>query len=119
MPIVRRRTPPSFPRGFAIDVVPFSGNLTLNANHAEALLQCSDGSGVTVSLPRNLPVGFYAIVEQGGAGQVTFAAATGATLVNRQTHAKTAGQYATVSVFVRTNVGGLSAEWALNGDTDT
>jgi hypothetical protein len=117
MPIVRRRTPPSFPRGLSLEIAQFSGALTLNANHVEALLQCTDGSGVTVTLPRDLPVGFFAYLEQGGAGQVTFAAGTGATLVNRQSHTKTAGQYALVSVFVRANDGGQSAVWALNGDT--
>jgi hypothetical protein len=117
MPLVRRRTPPSFPRGLALDIAQFSGNLTLTTSHIDGVLQCTDGSGVTVTLPRDLPVGYYALIEQGGAGQVTFAAATGATLVNRQTHTKTAGQYAVVSVFVRANIGGRSAEWALNGDT--
>lgn len=117
MPKVRRRTPPSFPRGLELEVVEFSGNLTLNSNHIEALLQSTDGSGVTVTLPRDLPIGFFCFIEQGGAGTVTVSAGTGATLVNRQSHTGTAGQYGIISVYVRANDGGLSAQWALNGDT--
>jgi hypothetical protein len=117
MGIVRRRTPPSSPRGLALEIVQFSASMTLDRNLVEAVLQCTAGGGVTVTLPRDLPVGFFCYIEQGGAGQVTFAAATGATLVNRQSHTATAGQYGLVSVFVRSNPGGLSAEWALNGDT--
>jgi hypothetical protein len=38
-------------------------------------------------------------------------------LQNRQTHTKTAGQYAVVTLFVSTNVGGNAATYNLTGDT--
>jgi hypothetical protein len=116
MPIARRRSPPSTPRGLAIDIVETSGASTISANDIEAILQSSDAGDVTYTLPRNLPVGFYCYIEQGGAGVITCAAGTGATLVNRQSFVKTAGQYALISLHVRANPGGQSAVWALNGD---
>ena len=45
------------------------------------------------------------------------AAASGANLRNRQSHTKTAGQWAGATLYVRTNSGGSAAEYVLNGDT--
>lgn len=117
MPIVNRKSPPTPPRGYTQDLVPITSDLTINANHADCILQVNSGSGVTITLPNNLRPGFFLFVEQSGAGQVTFTAASGATLVNRQSHTKTAGQYAVASVYVRSNSNNLSAEWLLMGDT--
>ena len=116
MPLVDRWGPPSFPRGLDLEIVQFTGNLTVTDDHRDAIMQCTDGSGVTVTLPRDAPVGRFVFFEQGGAGQITFAAASGGTLVNRLSYTATAGQYALVSVFVRSNSNGHSAVWALNGD---
>lgn len=116
MPLVDRWGPPSFPRGLDLEVVQFTGNLTVTDDHRDAIMQCADGSDVTVTLPRNAPVGRFVFFEQGGAGAVIFAAASGATLVNRLSYDRTAGQYALVSVFVRSNTNGMNAVWALNGD---
>lgn len=72
---------------------------------------------ISVSLPNNLPVGFNVGIIQDGAGQITYNAESGATLQNRQTHTKTAGQRATVSLVVVKNAGGTSAIYNLAGDT--
>lgn len=117
MPKVNRWGPPSHPRGMALELVEIAASTTVNANHAEAVLQSTAGSGITVTLPKDLPAGFTCMVEQSGAGQITFAAATGAALVNRQSHTKTAGQYALCTLYVRDNDDGISASWLLAGDT--
>jgi len=72
---------------------------------------------VTVTLPNNLEQGFSFLLCQAAAGQVSFAAASGATLCNRLGYSKSAGQWSEVSLTVDTNVGGSAAAWALSGDT--
>lgn len=77
----------------------------------------SNAGAITCTLPNNLPAGTIVTVEQLGAGQVTFSAASGATLVNYDGHTKTAGQYAVVLLRVRTNSTGTNAVWVLEGKT--
>ncbi len=49
-------------------------------------------------VPAGLPLGWWCAVIQGGAGQMTFAAAGGVIVASRQGFTKTAGQYALVSL---------------------
>lgn len=72
---------------------------------------------ITATLPNSLPQGWNCLVWQGGAGQVLFSPASGATLRNRQGQTHTAGQYAMVSLMVMTNTSGTNAVYALGGDT--
>ena len=81
-----------------------------------ALLRTTNGSAVTATLDATAPAGTQLAVCQVGAGQVTFVAGSGATLHNRQGHTKTAGQWATVSLYVDSN-SGTDAVWVLSGDT--
>ena len=81
------------------------------------VVRLSNASGITVTLPNDAAVGFYCSWGQGGAGQVTFSPASGATLVNRQSHTKSAGQHAQGGFIVYANSGGTSAQWTLTGDT--
>lgn len=77
----------------------------------------ANGSAVTVTLPNSAPVGFCVTYVQAGVGQITFSPASGASLRNRQSHTKTAGQWAGVTLYVRSNSGGSAAEYVLAGDT--
>jgi hypothetical protein len=77
----------------------------------------TNAAAITATLPNNLAKGWNVIVYQGGAGQITFAPAAGATLRNRQNQTKTGGQYAMASLMCVSNVGGTSAVFALGGDT--
>lgn len=77
----------------------------------------TNGSGITFTLPNSLYVGFRCRVAQAGAGQVTFTAGSGATLRNRQSHGKTAGQWAVCNLEVVANSGGAAAVYILSGDT--
>lgn len=81
------------------------------------VVRLTNAAGITVTLPNSAPVGFYCSWGQGGAGQITFSPASGATLVNRQSHAKSAGQHAQGGLIVYANSGGSAAEWTLSGDT--
>lgn len=77
----------------------------------------ANAAAITVTLPNSAPVGFCVTYVQAGAGQITFSPASGATLRNRQSHTKTAGQWAGVTLYVRSNAGGSAAEYVLAGDT--
>ena len=91
---------------------------TVLAADAGKLVDYTNASAIAVTLPATFPVGFNCDWLQGGAGQITFAAASGGTLVNRQSHTKSYGQYAGGSLLVRANSGGSAAQWVLFGDTD-
>lgn len=90
---------------------------TLQASDSGKIVECTNNSAITVTLPNSLAVGFCCTIVQCGAGQVTLSAASGASLRNRQSHTKTAGQWSGATVYVRTNSGGSAAEYVLNGDT--
>lgn len=90
---------------------------TLQASDAGKVVTCTNASAITVTCPNSLGVGFNCTVIQGGAGQVTFSAASGAAIHNRQSQTKIAGQYGAVGLIVKTNSGGSSAVYNLSGDT--
>lgn len=105
-------------KNFVAEVVVDTGTtLTLSGSHRGRILTQNNASAITTTLPNSLEIGFSVTVYQKGAGQITFAAGSGATLVNRQTQTKTAGQYAVVTLFVEANSGGTAAVWVLAGDT--
>lgn len=94
-----------------------STTYTLNRSDCFNRRTLSNAGAITCTLPKDLPVGSWVEVEQLGAGQVTFVGASGATLQNRSSHTKTAGQYGVVRLYVRTNTTGTNAVWVLSGDT--
>jgi hypothetical protein len=81
------------------------------------IVDLNNGSAIAVTLPATAPVGFACTCVQTGAGQVTFASTGSGTLANRQSHTKTAGNKAMVTLYVRANAGGSAAAWILGGDT--
>lgn len=89
---------------------------TLQASDDGGVVDLSNAGAITVTLPNSLSIGFSCLATQSGAGQVTFAAAGGATIRQRQSFTKTAGQWGEVTLKVRTNAGGTTAEWVLSGD---
>lgn len=113
MPIVRDGTGP---RGLSKEVVQLTASTTINESHNERVLQCNSGSTITLTLPATLPPGFAFEVEQVGAGVVVFAAGSNATLRQRASADRTAGQYARVRCEVATNTTNTAAAWTLSGD---
>lgn len=92
---------------------------TVQVSDSGKVIDHANGSAITTTLPNNLPVGWCCTYAQTGAGQVTFSAASGATLRNRSSHTKVAGQWGLVTLEVRANSGGSAAEYVLAGDTAT
>lgn len=90
---------------------------TLVAADTGKIVECTNAAAITLTLPATFPVGWCCTVVQSGAGQVTLTPAGSATRLNRQSHTKTAGQWAGVTLYVRTNAGGTAAEYVMIGDT--
>jgi hypothetical protein len=104
--------------GFAGKVqVQTGASYTLVAGDTGKIIECSHGSAITLTLPNDLPQGFTCTVMQKGAGAVSFSPASGAARHHRQSHTKTAGQYAACTLYVTENSDGTSAAYVLAGDT--
>lgn len=89
---------------------------TLQASDSGTIIRFTNASAITLTCPNSLPVGFNVGILQMGTGQVTASAGAGATVNNRQSFTKTAGQYATASLVVQDNSGGSAAKYILGGD---
>jgi hypothetical protein len=90
---------------------------TLVAGDLGKRKRTTNAAAVTVTLPKTLEQGFSVLFCQAAAGQITFAAESGATLNNRAGYNKTAGQWSEVSLTVDTNADSSSASWVLSGDS--
>ena len=75
------------------------------------VITLNNSNGITLTVPSGLGSGFNCLIIQKGTGQI-FISASGTTLINRQGHTKTAGQYAVVSIV---NIGNNTI--ILGGDT--
>jgi hypothetical protein len=87
---------------------------TVQASDAGKIVELDNASPITVTVPNSLSVGFNCILAQVGAGQVTVAAGSGAT-VHAFGGLKSPGQWAELALRVRANVGGTAAEAVLSG----
>lgn len=87
-----------------------ASSYTLQPGDNNSTIVFSSAAAVAVTLPNSLPVGFRAKLVQGGTGQVSVSAASGATL-DTPNQASTPGQYATLDVLVTANAGGVAAVW--------
>jgi len=85
---------------------------TLQASDRGKIVVLSNAGAITLTVPQNLGAGFNCFVVQGGAGQVTVAAGSGATVSNRSGHTKLAGQNAMGSI-----VAIAASTYLLGGDT--
>ena len=84
---------------------------TLQASDNGKIVSLSNGSSIAVTVPSGLGAGFHCQCVQIGAGQVSFTG-SGATVNNRSSHTKIAGQYGAVSL-----VAYASNTFCLAGDT--
>lgn len=89
---------------------------TLVAADTGKIVELTNASAIALTAANSLPAGFACTIVQGGAGQVTIASTGSGSVVNRQSHNKTAGQNAMCSVYVRSN-SGTDAVFVLGGDT--
>lgn len=100
--------------GFSATIVnDTTTSYTLSGSDAGKLIVLNNTSEITVTVPSGLSNGFNCTVLQKGAGAVAFSA-SGTTINNRQSHTKTAGQYAMATLICYdTNT------FVLAGDTTT
>lgn len=89
---------------------------TLAATDCGTTILFTNASPVSVTTLNSLPPGCAIAIEQGGGGQVTISAGTGATQHSAHSYTKTYGQYAILGLFVDTNVGGSAADLIITGD---
>ena len=85
---------------------------TLTATDNGGVIAFTSGSAIALTVPSGLGAGFSCSVVQYGAGQITVAAGSGATLRVRSSANKTAGQYAIASL-----LSVVANEYILVGDT--
>jgi len=90
---------------------------TLDGSYVGKTIHFTNAGAIVLTLPNSLYVGFKCRIVQGGAGQVTFTPASGASRRNRLSHTMTAGQWAVCTLEVIGNSGGAAAEYILSGDT--
>jgi hypothetical protein len=84
--------------GFGATISSISTSYNLAATDNAEVIQSTAASAITITIPTGLPTGFNCMVLQYGAGQITFAAASGVTIINRNSYTKTLGQYAIATV---------------------
>lgn len=90
-----------------------TANYTPQKSDVNTLVLVNSSSGVTITLPASFPVGACISFAQFGAGAVTFAAGSGATLP--QGSPSTGAQYAIAAAIVVANPDGASATWLIGG----
>jgi hypothetical protein len=90
---------------------------TLVSADAGRTIYCTAATSITLTMPNNFSVGYNCNIIQAGAGQITFTPASGALRRNRQSHTRSAGQWAVCQLQVVGNSGGSAAEYVLSGDT--
>lgn len=73
-------------------------SITLADTDNNKIVRCTAATAVTITVPSTLAAGFSCMVIQSGAGQVTFAAGSGATLNSFGNLLKTSGQHAPSSL---------------------
>jgi hypothetical protein len=97
--------------GFGAQINSISASYQLAATDNSEVVQSNAASAITVTIPAGLPTGFNCMVLQYGAGQITFAGASGVTIINRNSYNKTIGQYALATVLhIGSNVVVISGE---------
>jgi hypothetical protein len=84
--------------GFGAQINTISAAYQLAATDNSEVIQSNAASAITMTIPAGLPTGFNCMVLQYGAGQITFAGASGVTIINRNSYNKTIGQYALATV---------------------
>jgi hypothetical protein len=84
--------------GFGANISSISASYTLAATDNAEVIQSTAAAAITITIPTGLPTGFNCMVFQYGGGQISFAAASGVTIINRNAYTKTLGQYSIVTV---------------------
>ncbi len=84
---------------------------TLQPKHNGGILYFTNAGAIALTVPPGLGAPFECGIIQAGAGQVTVAATSPATVNNRQSQTKTAGQWAEIAL-----VAAVADTFVLSGD---
>ncbi len=84
--------------GFGAQIYNISTGIQISVTDNSEVIKSDAASAITITIPAGLPLGFNCMVLQYGTGQITFAGASGVTLINRNSYNKTIGQYALVTI---------------------
>lgn len=87
---------------------------TLGPDDHNKVIALSDGTGVLVTLPNDLPVGFGCTLVQWGVGTVTLQVAAGGAMRQEDGYTKSNKRYASIALAVMTNAG-TTAEYLIIG----
>lgn len=104
-----------------LDTTKGGGRIISGTSDTPSALDCgrtlhfTSGSGVTVTMPNDITAECTITFIQEGAGQLTFAAASGAAIHSFDSFTKTAGQWAIVDMILNANAGGASAVYTMAG----
>ncbi|MEN6621316.1 MAG: hypothetical protein ABFD50_07195 [Smithella sp.] len=91
---------PVGPMGSLLGINTISGTAyTLTAADNGYILYCTSATAITLTTPAGIGAAFSCMVVQAGMGQITVAAGAGTTLASFGSMVKSAGQYATLTLF--------------------
>lgn len=92
-----------------------TGAVSIISSMDGTVQESNDAGGVTYTFANSITVGCSGLVVQINTGQITFAAAGGATLLQASSYTKTRARYSVVSWYCRANAGS-AAVIVLSGD---
>ena len=101
-------------------VRPKTANFTLGDDDKGAFVHANSASSIVGTLPNDWRSGDGCIIRRLGAGNVFWAAATGATVVlptSKAAHTGVSERHEEITLRVLSNTNGVSAIWAINGAT--
>lgn len=98
MPQLSRPSVPSGPRGLGLEVIPVTASFTWDTTYTDRVIRSDASGGITITLPADAPVGAASTIQQYGAGTVTVAAGTGATISSSSGILATSAQYDVIQV---------------------
>jgi hypothetical protein len=116
MPLLTRKGPPSSAQDDELNLFAIDDDYTLEDFDQGLTLLATAAEDITITLPEHLPTGFWCNVEQSDDGAIVFDVDGGATLNSRDERDTTNGPFSVVSLYVRSNPDGESAEYVLTGD---
>lgn len=78
-----------------------SYTLTSNDFNGKTVVIAANSGSITIEVPPSMPVGSSVLIEQGGAGQITFTPGSGVTLHSFESALTTKGTNATVTIYCK------------------
>jgi hypothetical protein len=100
-----RWVPLAIPGGASVNVQTGAYTLTANDSKGVVIIDNSSVSPVTVTVPTNLPTGFFCQIIQKGTGQVNVVGDTGVS-VNSANGSKTRAQYSSIGLVMESSTTG-------------